>query len=127
MDYYIGLCAIVLVGISPLLRRLYIGRFWIHARGTVIQSYGGISSNPGAGGAWVWSPFMEYHADGQRFSSQFSYWQLLNAKPKYKVGDPVEILYNPRNPSRFILDSWTSHIFFTLFISGVIVARLSAR
>ncbi len=70
---------------------------------------------------------MEYHAAGQRFSSQFSYWQLFNSKSKYKVGDQVEILYNPRNPSRFILDSWLNHIFYTLFISGVIAAQLFPR
>ena len=48
---------------------------------------------------------IEYQAASQPFSSRVSYWQLLNAKPKYAVGDEVEILYSPRNPSRFILNS----------------------
>jgi hypothetical protein len=113
-----------------MLRRLYIERFWIRGRGTVIRLEGGINTNPGAGGAWVWSPVLEYHAGGQRFSSRFSYRQLLNARPKYAVGDEVEILYSPRNPSRFILDSpssWIDHIIITIFISSLIFSAAASR
>ena len=67
---------------------------------------------------------MEYHVAGQKFTSRASYWQRLNAKPKYSAGDEIDILYNPRNPSRFILDSWITHIVFTIFITGLIAARL---
>ena len=35
MGGFIVRCAIVMVALSPLLRRFYIDRFWIHARGTV--------------------------------------------------------------------------------------------
>jgi hypothetical protein len=78
-------------------------------------------------GAWVWTPIIEYHAAGQRFSSPVSYWQRLNAKSKYSVGDKIEILYNPRNPSRFILDSWMEHIVLTIIISALITARIHER
>ena len=37
MGDFIGLCAIVIVALSPLLRRFYIDRFWVHGRGTVIR------------------------------------------------------------------------------------------
>jgi Protein of unknown function (DUF3592) len=121
MAYYLGLCAIVIVALSPLLRRLYIARFWIHGRGTVIRLDGGLSQSEGV---WVWTPIIEYHVAGQRFSSRVSYWQRFNAKSKYAVGDEVEILYNPRKPSRFILDSWINSIFFTIFISVLIATRL---
>jgi hypothetical protein len=121
---FIVLCALVVVALSPLLRRLYIERFWVPARGTVIRLEGGINTNPGAAGAWVWTPVIEYHAAGQRFSSQFSYWQRLNAKSKYKVGDEVEILYSPRNPSRFIPNSWIEHIVLTILV-GLIIYSVS--
>jgi uncharacterized protein DUF3592 len=125
---FITLCAIAIVALSPLLRRLYIGRFWIHGRGTVIRLEGGINTNPGAAGAWVWTPVIEYDAAGQRFSSQFSYWQRFNAKSKYAVGDQVNILYSPRDPSRFILNSWIEHIILAIFITGVLVVpALNAR
>jgi len=91
----------------------------------VIRLKGGINTNPGpVGGTWVWSPVIEYHAAGQRFSSRVSYWQPFNAKSKYAVGDQLEILYSPRNPSRFVLDSWNSWITYlvlTILISSVIV------
>ncbi len=109
MADFITLCAIVIVVLSPLWRRLYIERFWIAGRGTVIRLEGGINTNPGRGGGTsVWTPVIEYHAASQRFSSQFSYWQSFNARSKYAVGDEVEILYNPRNPSRFVLHTWDS-------------------
>jgi hypothetical protein len=94
---------IVILALSPLLRRLYIERFWIAERGkgsTLIQARGRVGVDA----------VVEYHAAGQRLSSRFSYWQRFNAKSKYAVGDQVEILYNPRNPSRFVLDSWDAWI-----------------
>src|SRR5262249_23690142 len=73
--------------------------FWIAERGkgsTLIQARGRVGVDA----------VVEYHTAGQRLSSRFSYWERFNAKSKYAVGDQVEILYNPRNPSRFVLDSW---------------------
>ena len=128
MADFISHCAIAIVALSPLLRRLYIERFWIHGRGTVIRLEGGINTNPDAAGAWVWTPVIEYYAAGQRFSSQFSYTQRFNAKSKYAVGDQVNILYSPRDPSRFILNSWIEHIILAIFITGVLVVpALNAR
>jgi len=40
MCRFTGLCAIGIVATSPLLRRLYMERFWIHGRGTVIRLEG---------------------------------------------------------------------------------------
>lgn len=124
MGHFIALCAIGIVALSPLLRRFYIERFWIHGRGTVIRLEGGISTNPGAAGSWVWTPIIEYHAAGQRFSSRVSYWQRFNAKPGYSVDDEVDILYDPRNPSRVMLDSWTTHVVLTILISALVTERL---
>ena len=121
------LCAIVIVALSPLLRRFYIDRFWIHARGTVIRLDGAINTNPRGGGGWVWTPVVEYHAAGQRFSSKINYWQRINAGPAYAVGDEVDILYDPRDPSRVMLDSWTMHIFLTVFLGGLIATLLHQR
>jgi len=127
----ITLSALVIVALSPLLRRFYIERFWTHGRGTVIRLEGGINTNPGpGGGTWVWSPVIAYDAAGQQFSSRFSYWQSFNAKSKYAVGDEVDILYSPRDPSRFVLDSWTSWITYlvlTIIISSVMVSAVTSR
>jgi len=128
---FITLCAIGIVALSPVLRRLYIERFWIHGRGTVIRLEGGINTNPGpGGGTWVWSPVIAYDAAGQQFSSRFSYWQSFNAKSKYTVGDQVKILYSPRNPSRFVLDSWSSwltYLVLTITLGSVIFTAATSR
>jgi Protein of unknown function (DUF3592) len=125
------LSVLVIVALSPLLRRIYMQRFWIRGQGTVIRLEGGISTNPGpGGGTWVWSPVIAYDAAGQRFSSRFSYWQSFNAKSKYTVGDQVKILYSPRNPSRFVLDSWSSwltYLVLTITLGSVIFTAATSR
>jgi len=115
----------VIVALSPLLRRFYMDRFWIHERGTVIRLDGGINFNAGpGGGTWVWTPVIEYQAGDRRLSSRISYWQRFNAKSKYAVGDEVGILYDPRNPSRVTLDSWITYIFLTILIGVLMITML---
>src|SRR6516162_9809372 len=127
MAEFIGLCAILIVALSPLLRRSYIDRFWVHERGIVIHLEVGID-NSEAAGAWAWFPVIEYHAAGHRFTLAISYWHRFNPKPEYLVGDKIEIiLYNPRNPSRFILDSWMEHIILTSVVSIFILAKIRER
>ena len=129
MGDFIGFSVVVIVALSPLLRRFYIDRFWIHGRGTVIRVDLLISDNEES--AWVWTPIIEYRAAGQQFSSKvFPFRHRLNAK-KYSVGDEVDILYDPRDPSRVMLDSWAAYILCTILLSGwlgiIIVDRLHAR
>ena len=126
MAYYVVFSAIVIVILSPLLRRLYIERFWVHARGTVKRLDGSISTNPGAAGSWVWVPIIEYGGAGKTLSGRVSYWQRFNARSKYSVGDEIGILYDPRDPSRFILDSWIEHIFYTVVLGLLITSLVHA-
>ena len=115
MGDFIGLC-------------FYIDRFWVHAHGTVIRVEGIINNNS-EGDAWVWTPIIEYQAAGQQFSSRvFPFRHRLNAKSKYSVGYEVDILYDPRDPSHVMLDSWGAYILCTILLSGwfgiIIVDRL---
>jgi hypothetical protein len=97
MGDLIGLSVIVILALSPLLRRFYIDRFWIHGRGTVIRVDLVIGDHEEGG--WVWTPIIEYRAAGQQFSSRvFPFRHRLNPKSKYSVGDEVDILYDPRDP-----------------------------
>jgi hypothetical protein len=127
MGDFIGLCVIVLVGLSPLLRRFYIDRFWVHAHGTVIRVE--VISDNLEEGAWIWTPIIEYQAAGLQFSSRvFPFRHRLNAKSKFSVGDEVDILYDPRDPSHVMLDSWAGYILGTILLSSwfgiIIVDRL---
>ena len=129
MGDFIGFSVVVILALSPLLRRFYIDRFWIHGRGTVIRVDLLISDNEES--AWVWTPIIEYRAAGQQFSSKvFPFRHRLNAK-KYSVGDEVDIIFDPRDPSRVMLDSWAAYILCTILLSGwlgiIIVDRLHAR
>jgi hypothetical protein len=124
MAEFIGYCVVAIVALSPLLRRFYMDRFWIHERGTVMRL--DVAFNFTEGG-WLWTPIVEYRAGGQRLSTKIYYWQRLDAKSSYSAGDEVDILYDPRNPSRVTLDSWRSYVSFTILIGGFIVAVLLHR
>jgi len=124
MAEFIGYCVVAIVALSSLLRRFYMDRFWIHERGTVIRL--DVAFNFTEGG-WLWTPIVEYQAGGQRLSTKIYYWQRLDAKSSYSAGDEVDILYDPRNPSRVTLDSWRSYVSFTILIGGFIVALLLHR
>jgi hypothetical protein len=124
MADFTTLTALAIVAVSPLLRRIYIQRFWVAGRGTVIRLEGGINTNPGpGGGTWVWSPVIEYYAPANVSAPGFRIGNR-STPSRNAVGDQLEILYSPRNPSRFVLDSWNSWITYlvlTILISSVIV------
>jgi hypothetical protein len=124
MANLIAYCVLALIGLSPILRRVYIEYFWAHGRGTVIEIDRTFASGGEASG-WVWVPTIEYHAAGQRWTSPISYWQRLGSffggpDSKYSIGDEVEILYNPRKPSHCTLEGWSQWIVMAMVISAVI-------
>src|SRR5712671_5332737 len=112
-------CAIVIAALSPICRRLYIERFWVRGRGTVIQV--NVEHVSGDGGSWIWLPTIEYYADGPRWEFPKShFWPLL----EYRVGDQFDVLYNPRKPWRCTYDGWSHWIFVATFPGalGILVA-----
>jgi hypothetical protein len=60
-------------------------------------------------------------------TAKISYWQRINAKSTYTVGDEVDILYDPRDPSRSTLDSWRTYISLTFFLGILMAAMLQHR
>ena len=114
-------CAIVIAALTPIWRRVYIGHFWVRARATVIR----VDREPVQGGevsGWGWVPTIEYYADGQRWAFSKSYLQpsagfFGGPDAKYRVGDQVDILYNPRKPWRCTFDGWL-HWIFVATITG---------
>ena len=68
---------------------------------------------------------------GNNLARVFPFRHRLNAKSKYSVGDEVDILYDPRDPSHVMLDSWGAYILCTILLSSwfgiIIVDRIHAR
>ncbi|MBT1163589.1 DUF3592 domain-containing protein [Bifidobacterium felsineum] len=48
----------------------------------------------------TWTPVFRYSADGQTYEQKFS---ISSSPPQYKVGQAVTILYDPANPSRYVV------------------------
>jgi len=113
--------AIIIAAFSPIWRRLYIEHFWVRVRAAVIRVDREFSEGSEASG-WVWVPTIEYYADGQRWAFPKSYLQRSagffgGPDSKYRVGDQVEILYNPRKPWRCTIDGW-GHWIFAAMVTG---------
>jgi hypothetical protein len=101
----IVLCAIVIAALSSIWRRLYIGRFWVRGRGTAIQVNVEYIETGEGGWTCIWTPTIEYYADGRRWVSQFG------LQSECRVGDQFDILYNPRKPWRCSYVRWWPWIF----------------
>ncbi|PJM79821.1 DUF3592 domain-containing protein [Bifidobacterium scaligerum] len=48
----------------------------------------------------TWTPVFRYSADGQTYEQKFS---IASSPPRYEVGQAVAILYDPANPSRYVV------------------------
>ncbi|MBT1175187.1 DUF3592 domain-containing protein [Bifidobacterium sp. LC6] len=48
----------------------------------------------------TWTPVFRYSVNGQTYEQRFS---ISSSPPKYKVGQAVAILYDPTNPSRYVV------------------------
>jgi hypothetical protein len=116
-------CAIVIAALSPIWRRLYIEHFWVRGRATVIQVDRELVRGGEVSG-WVWVPTIEYYADGQRWAFPKSYLQPAASffggpDSKYRVGDQVDILYNPRKPRCCTFDGWSHWILVATFTGAL--------
>lgn len=61
-------------------------------------------SSDGDGGCCVYSPIIEFSADGQTYSFEGG---TASDPPQYVVGEEVSILYDPANPGTAQINKWT--------------------
>jgi hypothetical protein len=93
---------ILIAGLSPLLWRFYAGRKWVAARGTVTDLKTSIGES-----SWVLEPTIEFMAGARR---QAFVGCFAPGCFKYKIGEVVDVLYNPAKPSRVIVRAWMSYV-----------------
>jgi hypothetical protein len=70
-------------------------------------------SNDSEGGCCVYSPVIEFNANGQTYS-----FESNNASypPAYEVGEQVSVLYDPANPDTAQINKWTERWLFPIII-----------
>lgn len=61
-------------------------------------------SSDGDGGCCVYSPVIEFEANGQTWTIESN---NASDPPAYEVGDEVSILYDPANPETAQINKWT--------------------
>ncbi len=69
--------------------------------GTVVRLE---ESTDGDGGCCVYSPFIEFEANGETFSFE---GDNASYPPAYEVGEEVSVLYDPSNPKTAQINKWT--------------------
>jgi hypothetical protein len=87
--------------------------------GTVVRLE---ESNSSEGGCCVYSPVIEFNANGQTHSFEGG---NASDPPAYEVGEVVNVIYDPADPGTAQINKWTERwLFPILIIPAMIVTAL---
>jgi hypothetical protein len=87
--------------------------------GTVVRLE---ESNSSEGGCCVYSPVIEFDADGQTYSFE---GDNASDPPAYEVGEVVNVIYRPSDPNTAQINKWTERwLFPILIIPTMIIAAV---
>lgn len=78
--------------------------------GTVVQLE---ESDSAEGGCCVYSPVIEFTANGQTYSFE---GDTASYPPAYDVGEEVSVLYHPQDPDTAQINKWTERWLFPIII-----------
>jgi hypothetical protein len=78
--------------------------------GTVVRLE---ESNSGESGCCVYSPVVEFNANGQTYSFE---GDNASDPPAYKVGEVVNVIYHPSDPNTAQIDKWSERWLFPIII-----------
>ncbi len=70
-------------------------------------------SSDSDGGCCVYSPVVEFEANGQTYSFE---GDNASYPPAYEVGEQVSVLYDPSNPNTAQINKWTERWLFPIII-----------
>jgi len=75
-------------------------------------------SNSSEGGCCVYSPVIEFSANGQTHSFE---GDNASDPPAYQVGEVVNVIYDPADPSTAQINKWTERWLFPIIIIPVMI------
>lgn len=75
-------------------------------------------SDDSEGGCCVYSPVIEFEANGQTFTFE---GDNASYPPAYEVGEQVEVIYNPADPGTAQINKWTERWLFPIIIIPVMI------
>lgn len=75
-------------------------------------------SNDSEGGCCVYSPVVEFDADGQTYSFE---GDNASDPPAYKVGEEVNVIYDPAAPATAQINKWSERWLFPIIIVPVMI------
>jgi hypothetical protein len=70
-------------------------------------------SDSGEGGCCVYSPVVEFTVNGQTFTFE---GDNASDPPAYEVGEVVNVIYHPSDPSTAQIDKWSERWLFPIII-----------
>jgi len=83
--------------------------------GTVVRLQ---ESSSGESGCCVYSPVIEFNVDGQTHSFEGS---NASDPPSYRVGEVVNVIYDPSDPKTAELNKWSERWLFPIIIIPVMI------
>jgi hypothetical protein len=83
--------------------------------GTVVRLE---ESSSGEGGCCVYSPVVEFNANGQTYSFE---GDNASDPPAYEVGEVVNVIYHPSDPNTAQIDKWSERWLFPIIIIPVMI------
>lgn len=75
-------------------------------------------SNDSEGGCCVYSPVVEFDANGQTYSFE---GDNASDPPAYKVGEEVNVIYDPADPDTAQINKWSERWLFPIIIVPVMI------
>jgi hypothetical protein len=78
--------------------------------GTVVRLE---ESNSSEGGCCVYSPVVQFNANGQTYSFE---GDNASDPPAYEVGEVVNVIYDPANPDTAQINKWSERWLFPIII-----------
>ena len=75
-------------------------------------------SDSSEGGCCVYSPVVEFKANGQTYSFE---GDNASYPPAYEVGEEVNVIYHPNDPDTAQINKWTERWLFPLIIIPVMI------
>lgn len=85
------------------------------ATGTVVRL---VESSDSEGGCCVYSPVVEFEADGRTYSFE---GDNASDPPAYKVGEQVDVIFDPADPDTAQINKWTERWLFPIIIVPVMM------
>lgn len=104
------------IGIGYFIYVVRIRNSWTMIKGVVLEYKSEYKKDNDGGRSWMHTPVIGYEINGEGFQSHGNFW---NNRKTYKIGQEVNIFYNPKNHNKIYVDSRSNVYSFCAIFIGI--------